>query len=287
MLDFPIVDAHVHLWDTRKLLYPWLEPLPTLKRSFLLEDYDRACGAVDVQAMVFMQCEVDRDQAKAEVDWVLEIAEAEPRIKAVVPWAPVEDGERNRTLFREYRRHNLIKGIRRLIQSEADPDFCLQPQFLRGLQILPEYGFSFDICISHTQMSNVLTMVERCPETSFILDHLGKPDIRRRITEPWKAELKDLSKFPNVVCKLSGMLTETDVQNWTREDLKPYIDHVLDCFGSDRILFGGDWPVVTLAGEYRQWMEVLEWALQGFSAQDIRKIFRDNAGRVYRIGESS
>lgn len=283
MLNFPIIDTHLHLWDPNNLMYPWLHDLPQLNRPHLLPEYDRACGSLQVDAMVFMQAEADFSQAMDEAKWVNSLARENSRIKAIIPWAPLEKGEGSRAFLEELKQYPLIKGVRRIIQYEANLEFCLQPEFIRGVQLLADYNFSFDICISHIQMANTIKMVSQCPDISFILDHIGKPDIKNHVLEPWSKELKTLSEFPNVCCKISGLITEADHEKWTREDLKPYIDHVIDCFGFDRVIYGGDWPVVTLAGEYTQWVEALEWALSGCSLDELRKLFHDNAIKIYKI----
>lgn len=126
-------------------------------------------------------------------------------------------------------------------------------------------------------------MVERCPDVTFILNHIGRPDIRNQVFDPWKSELKTLSEFPNVWCKMSGLVSEAESEHWTRDDLRPYIDHVLDCFGFDRTMFGGDWPVVLLASELTRWIKTLEWAVSGDSDEEVRKLFHDNAVEFYRL----
>ena len=284
MPTFPIVDTHVHLWDPKRLRYPWLDGIAALNRPFGLADYRKACGAVKVEAMVFVQCEVEFAQAMEEVEWVLGLARGAPRLKGLVPWAPLENG----TGAEEYlenlvRCSPLIKGVRRLIQSETEPGFCLQRGFVQGVRSLARYNLSFDLCISHRQLADTVGLVRQCPNVTFVLDHIGKPDIKGQVTEPWRSELRDLADLPNVVCKVSGLVTEADVEKWTREDLRPYLDHVLACFGFDRVLFGSDWPVVTLAAEYPRWVTALDWALAGCSAVEKRKIFRDNAVRFYRL----
>ena len=135
-------------------------------------------------------------------------------------------------------------------------------------------------------MANTIKLVEQCPDVLFILDHIGKPDIKNQIFDPWRDELKRLSEFPNVWCKMSGLVTEADHQHWTREDLKPYIDHVLDCFGFSRVLYGGDWPVAYQATTYPRWVETLEWAVRGCSEDELRKLFYDNAIEFYRLPQS-
>ncbi|MBL7076395.1 MAG: amidohydrolase family protein [Kiritimatiellae bacterium] len=278
-----VVDTHLHLWDTHKLRYPWLDNIPKLNHSFLPDAYRAACETVNIEAMVFVQCEAEPAMAEAEVDWVHELAKNEKGIKGVVAWAPLERGESSRSTLEMLQTKPLVKGVRRLIQSEPDPAFCLQPQFIEGVRGLEEFGFTFDICIDHTQLANTVKMVQACPGVSFVLDHIAKPDIKRQVLEPWKEELQLLAELPNVCCKVSGLVTEADMEAWQPRDLQPYIDHVIECFGFDRIMFGGDWPVCTLASTYRRWIETLEEALAGYRAEEKQKLFHDNAVDVYRL----
>jgi L-fuconolactonase len=284
MIQFPIVDTHLHLWDTNHLRYPWLEDVPLLNKPYLLDDYKRAVEPVQVKKMVFLQCEVDPAQFMAEAEWVAKLAqEQDPRIQGIVPWAPLEKGDAARADLEKLADNPLIKGIRRIIQFEPDIEFCLRPDFVAGVQALADYNLSFDICIAHPQMANTIKMVEQCPKVLFILDHIGKPDIKNQLFEPWKTELRRLAELPNVWCKMSGLVTEADHQNWTPEDLKPYINHVLQCFGFDRVLYGGDWPVAYQATAYPRWVETLAWAVQGSSGHELHKLFHDNAIEFYRL----
>ncbi len=283
MLNFPIIDTHLHLWDPRRLRYPWIDSIPLLNKPYLLEDYRKACGPVQVEKMVFLQCECLPEQFLQEAEWITSLARQDPRIQGIVPWAPLEKGEAARPDLERLAQNPLIKGVRRIIQFEPDLSFCLRPDFVRGVQILSDYNLSFDICISHVQMANTVRFVQQCPGVRFILDHIGKPDIKNRLLDPWKAEMKALSEMPNVWCKVSGLVTEADHKNWTKEDLKPYIDHVIACFGFDRVVYGGDWPVAYQATEYPRWVETLAWAVSGASEAERRKLFRDNAVAFYRL----
>lgn len=283
MLDFPIIDTHVHLWDPGYLRYPWLDGNALLNQPYLLADYQRACGAVQVEQMVFLQCECEFAQFMQEADWVTQLAQVDTRLTGLVPWAPLEKGEAARLDLERLAANPLVKGIRRIIQFEPDPGFCLRPDFVKGVQALPDYGLHFEICIAHPQLANTLKFVAQCPNTQFILDHIGKPDIKQHLMEPWKQELQTLAGFPNVWCKLSGLVTEADHQRWTREDLKPYIDHVVECFGIGRVLYGSDWPVAIQASEYPRWVETLAWALSGCSDAELRQVFHDNARAFYRL----
>lgn len=283
MPSFPIVDTHLHIWDLKRLRYPWLASVPMLNKDHLIEDYRRACGDVQVAKMVFLQCECDFSQYADEAAWVTEVAARDPRIRGIVPWAPLEKGDAAEAELANLAANPLIKGIRRIIQFEADPEFCLRPAFVRGVQLLPRHGLSFDICINHRQLANTLKLVRQCPNVSFILDHIAKPDIKAGLLDPWRAELRELSRFPNVWCKLSGLTTEADHQSWKAADLRPYIDHVMDCFGFDRVIFGGDWPVAAQATDYPRWVHTVDEALKGASPDELHKLYVRNAETFYRV----
>ena len=282
MPNFPIVDTHVHLWNPTVLKYPWLEGVPALNRPFLLDDYRAACDHLDVEAIVFVQADVHPDDGLREAEWVASLAEEDPRLKGIVAWAPLEKGGSARPIVEQLAEIPQVKGVRRLIQSEA-VDYCIQPKFVEGVRLLADFGFSFDLCIFHPQLANTVKLVKQCPDVQFILDHIGKPDIKHQVFEPWKQEIAQLSELPNVHCKISGLVTEADHEKWTPAHLKPYIDHVIACFGFDRVIYGSDWPVSTLAAEYLRWVEVLEGAVGGCSETERRMLFGENARRFYRL----
>lgn len=284
MEKFPIVDTHVHLWHPEQLRYPWLEEVPALNRPYLLKDYTSVHGALDIEAMVFVQCDTHPDDSLKETTWVTSLARADCRIQGIVAWAPLEEGERVEPFVEKLAENSLVKGIRRLIQSES-VDFCIQPDFVNGVKILSHYGLSFDICIFHAQLANAIRLVEQCPSVQFILDHIGKPDIKNQLFQPWKQEIRIISEFPNVSCKISGLVTEADHGQWTPAHLQPYIEHVITCFGFDRVIYGSDWPVSTQATDYPQWVHTLQAAVSGCSPEELRNLFRDNAIKFYRIQE--
>lgn len=284
MTDLPIVDTHLHIWDPRRIRYPWLDDTPKLNHPHLPDAYRTATAGWNIASMVFVQCEADPDLYREEVAWVTEQARAEPRIRGIVSWAPLEKGTAVRDELAALSANPLLRGIRRILQFEPDPEFCLQPDFVAGVQLLPEFGFTFDLCLKgDAQFRNALKLVGRCPDVAFIADHINKPFIREKVFEPWASYLRQLAGMPNAWCKLSGLINEAEWNGWTAQDLKPYIDHVLSCFGADRVLFGGDWPVCTLAGTYRQWLETLWEAVSGLSADEKRKLFHANAERFYRV----
>lgn len=277
-----IVDTHVHLWHPKQLRYPWLKQVPTLNRPYLLEDYSAAHGDLEVKSIVFVQCDTHPDDGLKETAWVTSLVATEPRIKGIVAWAPLEEGGQVAPFVEKLAEENLVKGIRRLIQGESD-DFCIQPNFVNGVKTLARYGLSFDICIFHPQLANAIRLVDQCPNVQFILDHIGKPDIKNQLFDPWKQELKTLAEFPNVHCKISGLVTEADHESWTPADLQPYIDHVIACFGFDRVIYGSDWPVSTLASDYKRWVHTLQVAVAGCSDDEMKKLFHDNAEKFYRL----
>lgn len=282
MEKFPIVDTHVHLWHPKQFRYPWLKQVPPLNKPYLLKDYSAAHENLEVGSIVFVQCDVHPDDGLKETAWVTSLAAVEPRIRGIVAWAPLEEGRQVAPFVEKLAEDTLVKGIRRLIQGES-VDFCIQPNFVNGVKTLARYGLSFDICIFHPQLANAIRLVEQCPNVQFILDHIGKPDIKNQLFEPWKQEIKTLADFPNACCKISGLVTEADHENWTAADLQPYIEHVIECFGFDRVIYGSDWPVSTLASDYPRWVQTLQEAISGCTPEELKKLFHDNAIKFYRL----
>jgi L-fuconolactonase len=283
MPEIPLVDTHLHLWDLTRLRYPWLEGHPQLGRNFLPEDFRAAGGDVQVGAMVFVQCDAVPEQAVAEARWVAELARTEPRIKGIVARATLERGEAAHAQVAELAEIPLVKGVRRLIQGEADPEFPVRPDFVRGVQLLHGFGLSFDLCLKHHQLAATIRLVRQCPDVSFVLDHIAKPDIKAGRLDPWRAELRELAQLENVTCKISGLATEANWAAWTTAQLRPYIEHVIACFGFDRVMFGGDWPVSTLATTYPRWVAAVDEVLGGCSREEREKFWVRNAERIYRL----
>jgi L-fuconolactonase len=276
-----ILDSHIHFWDPGHLSYPWLEGLP-INQVYLPADLLQAASQVDLQGIVFVQADCIAEQGADEATWVAELAQAEPRIRAIVAFAPLEKGEGARPYLEKLAQNKLVKGIRRLIQSEP-LGFCTQPDFVRGVQLLPEYDMRFDICIRHPQMQDAIELVGQCPQVKFVLDHFGKPGVKDNLMSPWREELVTLASFPNVWCKISGLATEADFSNWSREQLRPYIEHAITTFGIDRVFYGGDWPVSTLAIDYQSWIDTINWATPDLSNDQRRQLFVSNAAAFYDI----
>jgi L-fuconolactonase len=285
MPPFPIIDAHLHLWDPTHFRMPWLDGNAVLDQPYSLADYHTQTAGIAIEAMVYLQVEVSPAYALLEAQWVRDRAQEDARLKGLVAWAPIEDGQQARAYLDALVNFRpLVKGIRRVTQTEPI-DFLVQPRVADAVRLLPSYDLTCDLCIYHPQLANAITLVRKCSETTFILDHIGKPAIGDGLLDPWRAQILELASLPNVSCKISGMATEANHERWTPSDLQPYLEHVLQAFGEDRVVFGGDWPVVTQASSYHRWVDTLDVLTSKLSEQARRKLWAENARRFYRLAQ--
>jgi L-fuconolactonase len=283
MLDFPIVDSHVHLLNPERLGYGWTRNAPQLDRLVLPEHLTAAAQPVRIDQFVFVEVDVDEGQHLDEAAWVAEQAQRDPRLKGMVAALPLERGAAVEGDLDRLCQHTILRAIRRLIQNQPDPDFCIRPDFIAGLKLLAPRGLAFDICVFHHHLPNVIKMVKQCPEVRFVLDHIGKPPIQAGGIDPWRQDLRELALLENVYCKISGVTTEADHKAWTRDQIRPYIEYAIETFGFNRIMYGGDWHVLELAGSYPDWVDIVDEITRGAPEPDRRKLFRDNATRFYRL----
>ena len=286
MFSFPIIDTHVHLWDSSYLHRPWLEEVPLLNRPYGLVQYLEQTAGLSIEAIICVETDVLPKERLQEVRGLSNLGRLNSLIQGIVAAAPI--GVENRTVLRSFLEKLVtidprVKGVRRIIQGETMPGFCVQPNFVHDIQMLSEYGLSFDLCVTHGQLPDVIELVRLCPGTRFVLDHVGKPDIRQHLLDPWREHIQELATFPNVDCKISGMVTEADHQYWTAKDIASYMMHVLTAFGEDRVMFGGDWPVLLLASSYHRWIETVDVLTSHKSSSAMRKFWSENARRIYRL----
>ncbi len=282
-MTFPLIDAHIHLWDLAELDYPWLEKVPCINRTFVLSDYDAARGNHPVEAMVFVQCECLPEKHLAELAWVKSLADSDSRLKGIIPWVALEQGEEVGEEIYTIAQDPRVKGVRRIIEFEEDPDFCVQPGFIRGVQLLGKVGLHCELTIAPAHFPNVMRLISQCPDTRFILDHIGSPHIADNQLEPWKSSIREFAASGPHVCKFSNLVCNASLENWTIDDLRPFAESVFDAFGPDRLIWGSDWPHALRASEFSRWLETADLLTFGFSGAERKKIFHDNALHFYRL----
>lgn len=273
-----VVDSHVHFWDRSRLEYRWLAE----EQSHLAMDHTpahlRAAGA-DVDGLVFIQADCRDDQGFDEASWVHDLAEQGVPVVAVVAYAPLETDAAARRLD-ELTTLPLVRGIRRLLQDEK-AGFAVDPQFVDGVRQLAAHDFTFDLCIREHQLRECLELTARAPEVTFILDHLGKPNVSDGDFGEWSVLINELASRPNVRCKLSGLGNEAQPQDRTMEAFRPWIEHAITAFGADRCMYGSDWPVLTLATPYIDWFEVISTIASELTGHERDLIMADTALATY------
>ena len=290
MPDFPIIDTHLHIWDMQRLKYSAFAGHPIFGKSWLIEDYQRDCEALNIEAMVFLECYADFDESGGqyleEIEFVEESARRDPRIKGIVPMAPLERGSRVAPMLETMQaNHPAVKGIRRIMEFDKDPRaLTLSRDFIDGVNLLEQYDWHFEINVNYTQMDIIHEFVQHIPNVRMILDHCGKPGIRQGAIEQYRQDIRILAEHPNICIKLSDLPACADTEHWTDADLQPYIDATFDTFGFDRTLFAGDWPICLQATSLTRWVDTLDAALAGVPETDRRKFYRDNANDFYRLG---
>jgi predicted TIM-barrel fold metal-dependent hydrolase len=278
-----IVDTHQHLWDLDLFRYSWLDSVPSLNRCFRMPDYLAAAKGLNVVKSVHLEADVDEPYMLDETRHLLALADQPDNpLEGIVACGRPESED-----FRSYLDtivgHPKLKGIRRVLHTQPD-DVGQNVTFIKNVAALSGYGLSFDICVLARQIPIAIKLVSTCPDVVFILDHSGVPQVKEKNLDPWRSNIAEIAKFPNVFCKVSGLVAYADPRKWTAEDLRPFVDHVIASFGWDRVLFGSDWPVCTISASYQQWVAALKEITQSGGEANQRKLFCDNGLRVYRLG---
>ncbi len=248
-----IVDSHQHFWEVGRFEYPWLTPrTEVLRRNFLPADLRPLLREARVDRTVVVQAH----QSLAEARWLLELAAANDFIAGVVAWVDLVGATLGNDLD-ELQHNPKFNGVRHLIQDEPDDTWMLRRDVLEGFRELERRNIPFDVLICPRHLKYVPKVREHCPRLRLVIDHIAKPPIARREIDAWARDMEIVASLPYVWCKLSGMITEADWQNWKPQELRPYVEHVVHLFGCDRLMFGSDWPVCTLAASYQQVVDAL------------------------------
>ena len=283
----PAIDTHQHLWDLTKFKLGWLKKGAPLDASFTPKEYAEATDGLNVVKSVYMEVDVVEEQQQAEVDYLIALIKEKktPTVAAVVSGRPASGGFAG--YIAQFKDSKYIKGIRQVLHVDATPaGTCLKKEYVAGVQALGELGLSFDLCMRAADLPDAAKLADKCPDTRFILDHCGNPQhaFTPEQTKQWKTDLAALAKKKNVVCKVSGFLANGWPKGkWKADDIAPVVNTTIDTFGVDRVMFGGDWPVVTLAGSYKDWLSALREIISKRPEADQKKILHDNAAKFYGI----
>jgi predicted TIM-barrel fold metal-dependent hydrolase len=277
----PIIDTHQHLWDLVKIM-DWSKPGQP-DRYYTLADYLDAAAGLNIIKTVYMEVALPPDIHDREAEHVIDLCKRgdNPMAAAVISGSPGSDGFKQ--YISKYKDNRYIKGVRQILHSAFTPrGVCLQETFVRNIRLLGDLGLSFDICVRPEELSDAVKLVDACPDTRFILDHCGNANPQAKDLSPWRRDMAKIAMRKNVVGKISGIVYYAR-PNWKADDLAPIVLHVADVFGKDRIMFAGDWPVCTKNATLKQWVETLQSIVSSWKAEDRRKLFHDNAVRVYGL----
>ncbi len=275
------IDSHHHFWQYDPVEYAWIsEAMSSIRRSFGPEDLSQELQTAGLNAAISVQARQSLDET-----WqLLSYAGRNDFIHGVVGWVPLSSPDIKQVLD-SVAAHPKLCGVRHVIQDEPDPNFILQEDFNQGVAALRPFHLTYDILIFERHLPQTVEFVDRHPEQVFVLDHLAKPNVREGLSARWRDGIRKLAGRSNVYCKLSGLATEADYRNWTENQLRPYIDVVLDAFGPDRVMFGSDWPVCLVAVSYTHWVQIVERAIAGFTSSEQEQIWAGTARKAYRLPE--
>jgi L-fuconolactonase len=276
-----LIDSHQHFWQLGRFDYPWMKSdNSVLYRDYLPAQLEPLLRENGVDKTVLVQA----SNSVAESRWLLQLADENSFIAGVVGWVDLI-GDETDDYLREMTADPKFKGVRHLVESEPKDDWLGQREVLAGLKRLSAYDLCFDLLVHTRHLKHAKIVADRCPELRLAIDHLAKPPIARGEFDEWARELRPLAAYPNVYCKLSGLVTEANWSTWTADDLRPYVDYALDLFGAERLMFGSDYPVCLLAASYTRVLESFQELLRDLSASDSELIFGGNARMFYRLNE--
>jgi L-fuconolactonase len=273
------IDSHQHFWNYNTSEYGWISnDMGILQKDYLPEHLKSELSSMGFNGSIAVQAR----QSLEETQWLLNLAEQNNIIKGVVAWVDL-CSPKIEVQLKQFSKHPKLVGVRHVIHDEENIDFILRQDFLTGISLLKKFDLTYDILIFPKHLTNTIQFVSQFPEQVFVIDHIAKPFIKDKKVSPWKEDIEKLAEFKNVYCKLSGMVTEANIQNWKPEDLLPYLDVVFEAFGSDRLMIGSDWPVCKLAGSYSEVMNVVVTYIEKYSEKDKNNILGGNAIKAYRL----
>lgn len=272
------IDAHQHFWHYNPIKHDWIdEEMAAIRKNFLPEDLEPILKENDIDGCVAVQA----DQTEAETDFLIYLSQKNSFIRGVVGWVDLR-AENIRERLDHYQTYSIVKGFRHVLQGEA-PEFMLQPSFKNGIAQLKDFGYTYDLLLFPQHLKAAIELVKENPNQLFIVDHISKPLIKAGIVGEWEKDIKAIAQHENVYCKVSGMVTEADYKNWKKEDFTPYLDIVTEAFGTNRLLFGSDWPVCLVAANYTEMLAITKDYYSGFSSVEQANIFGNNALKFYNL----
>ncbi|WP_020529195.1 amidohydrolase family protein [Flexithrix dorotheae] len=273
------IDAHQHFWKYTPETHPWItDDLAVIKKDFFPEDLEKELKKTGFDGCISVQA----SQTLEENDFLLGLAKSNKFIKGVVGWVDLQSPEVEDQLYK-YANEKKFVGVRHVVQDEPDDNFLLRENFLKGVNQLHRFDLTYDILTFPKHLKVASKFVSKFPDQKFVLDHISKPFIKDGKISPWDEDIKELSKFENVSCKLSGMVTEANWNNWTKSDFKPYLDTILEAFGTERLMIGSDWPVCKLSGDYEEVMEIVTDYIGSLSKLEQKQILGENAIEFYGL----
>ena len=276
------LDSHQHFWKYDPVQYGWMKSDWPIRRDFLPSDLEPILRQHSFDGSIAVQAR----QSLEESRWLLALADESPAIKGVVGGVDLRSESVEEQLV-ELARHPRFVGVRHVVQDEPDDRFLLQPDFVRGIRKLKQFKLTYDLLVFPHQLPAAIELARLCPDQPFVLDHLAKPNIREGTLSPWREQIRELAKSPNVWCKVSGMVTEANWANWKPADFQPYVDVVAEAFGQDRLMFGSDWPVCLLAGDYEMVFKVADDFSARWGVDGRAKFFGANAARFYGVKDAT
>lgn len=274
-----VIDSHQHFWKYEPVKHSWIDDdMSVIRRDFLPSDLAKVYLENSIDGCVAVQA----DQTQEETDFLIDLASINNFIKGIVGWVDLR-AENIENVLEKYSTDKIVKGFRHVVQGEADHNFLLRPNFSRGISLLEKHNFTYDILVFPHQLGSVLEFVKKFPHQKFVIDHIAKPYIKDGYFEGWATMMTAIGKHENVSCKMSGMVTEADFNIWTPEQIHPYMDTVLEAFGSKRILFGSDWPVCLVAGNYSKIKKLTTDFISQLSQIEQNSIMGNNAIEFYNL----